>query len=229
VNIALYHPIGVEEARARIGLSPTGGRVVAYIGRMLPRKDVRNLVKAFALVAPDFPDARLLMVGGETAEPDPEKTPEIGALQALGRELNISDRLIFTGKRQPTELSNYYSAADVVVTTPWYEPFGLTPLEGMACGRPVIGSAVGGITFTIKDGETGFLVPPRDPEALARRLEVLLRDHQLRQRMGKAARERVEAEFTWAVVARRTAGLYHELIAQTGSTVPGVEAQHAVA
>jgi glycosyltransferase involved in cell wall biosynthesis len=229
VNIALYQPVDREEARARIGLGATGGRLVAYIGRMLPRKDVRNLVRAFALIAPDFPDARLLMVGGETAEPDSEKTPEIGVLQALGRELNVSDRLIFTGKRQPTELSNYYSAADVVVTTPWYEPFGLTPLEGMACGRPVIGSAVGGIAFTIKDGETGFLVPPRDPQALARRLQVLLRDHRLRQRMGKAARERVEAEFTWVVVARRTAALYQELLARPGSSVRGVEAQHAVA
>jgi glycosyltransferase involved in cell wall biosynthesis len=228
VNIRLYHPVPQAYARARVGL-PAEGRLVGYIGRMLPRKDVRNLVKAFALIADAFPDARLMMVGGETAEPNPQTTPEIGVLQQLSTELGIGDRLIFTGKRQPSELSNYYSCADVVVTTPWYEPFGLTPLEAMACGRPVIGSAVGGITYTVKDGETGFLVPPRDPGQLASRLSVLLSQPQLRQRMGQVARRRVEAEFTWAVVAQRTANLYQELLSETDRPVSRAEAEHAVA
>lgn len=85
----------------------------------------------------------------------------------------------------------------------------------IGCGRPVIGSAVGGITFTIADGETGFLVPPRDPEALAVRLQQLLADPDLRAKMGKAARLRVEQEFTWPTVAERTAALYETLLMQT--------------
>src|SRR5205085_10558873 len=121
--------------------------------------------------------------------------PEIEVLQSLARELGIRDRIRFTGKRQPDELRYYYSAGDIAVTTPWYEPFGLTPLEAMACGRPVIGSNVGGIKFTVQDGQTGRLVPPRDPEALADCLQTLLEQPALREQMGQAARARVEREF----------------------------------
>lgn len=215
VNVERFNPVPLEEARRYVGLDEQD-LVIAYVGRMLPRKDVRNLVRAVGLLVQrtDLP-VKLLLVGGESAEPDPAATPEIGVLQTIAAELGISDRLYFTGQRQPDTLRYYYSAGDVVVTTPWYEPYGLTPLEGMACGRPVIGSAVGGITFTIADGETGFLVPPRDPEALAVRLQQLLADPDLRAKMGKAARLRVEQEFTWPTVAERTAALYETLLMQT--------------
>ncbi|MGZ3681134.1 MAG: glycosyltransferase [Ktedonobacterales bacterium] len=220
VNTEIFRPVAREEARQHIGLA-SDGLVVAYIGRMLPRKDVRNVVRAIALLlrrAEVERDARvqgvtLLLVGGETTEPDPVATPEIGELQRLATELGIVDRVRFVGKRQPDELRYYYGAGDVAVTTPWYEPFGLTPLEGQACGRPVIGSAVGGITYTIADGATGFLVPPRNPGALAAKLYEVLSQPELRARMGRAARARVERDFTWAMVARRTADLYESLLA----------------
>lgn len=214
VNVERFKPVPLAEARRYVGLDERD-LVIAYVGRMLPRKDVRNLVRAVGLLVQrvDLP-IKLLLVGGETAEPDPVTTPEIGVLQTIAAELGISERLHFTGQRQPDTLRYYYSAGDVVVTTPWYEPYGLTPLEGMACGRPVIGSAVGGITFTIADGETGFLVPPRDPEALAERLRQLLVNPDLRNKMGHAARRRVEQEFTWPTVAERTAALYETLLTQ---------------
>src|SRR5207248_2879534 len=148
----------------------------------------------------------------ESMEPDPIATPEIGELQKLATELGVTEYVRFIGKRQPDELRSYYCAGDVAVTTPLYEPFGLTPLEAMACGRPVIGSAVGGITYTVRNGETGYLVPPRGPEALARRLREILRRPQLAERMGVAARARVERNFTWPLVAERTAALYDELL-----------------
>ena len=154
-----------------------------------------------------------MVVGGETVEPDPVATPEIGELQRLAAELGVSDSVRFIGKRQASELRYYYSAGDVVVTTPWYEPFGLTPLEAMACGRPVIGSAVGGITYTVKAGETGLLVPPRNPGALAASLQELLSQPELCMQMGLAARKRVEREFTWSIVAMRTASLYETVLA----------------
>jgi D-inositol-3-phosphate glycosyltransferase len=215
VNVELFRPVEQGEARWQIGLegdAPT----VAYVGRMLPRKDPRNIVRALALLRHELRvPARLLLVGGETSEPDPEATPEIGALQRLARELRVDEAVAFYGRRQPGELRLYYGAADVVVTTPWYEPFGLTPLEAMACGRPVIGSAVGGITYTIADGETGLLVPARDPAALAAALRQLLMNPERRVEMGRAARRRVEREFTWPVVAHRTEALYRELLAAT--------------
>ncbi len=234
VDIQRFHPVPHAEARSRIGMA-RDEFVVVYVGRMLPRKDVRNVVRAFALLArgqgsgirgqgstaenlapdprPPTPVARLLLVGGETVDPDPVATPEIGELRRLAAELGVLDRVTFVGKRQPDELRYYYGAGDVVVTTPWYEPFGLTPLEGMACGRPLIGSAVGGIAFTVQDGGTGFLVPPRDPQALAERLYELLINPDVRAKMGRAARERVEHQFTWVTVAQRTAALYQAVLA----------------
>jgi hypothetical protein len=126
----------------------------------------------------------------------------------------------FAGRKQPDELYLWYAAADVAVTTPWYEPFGLTPLEAMACGAPVIGSRVGGIAFTIADGETGYLVPPRDPEALHLRLEDVLRDPEQRLRMGLAGRARVLRSFTWQQVAVRTATLYNDMLSTTPASPP---------
>jgi len=223
VNTAVFHPVAQEEACQRIGLTPDAF-VVVYVGRMLLRKDVRNVVRGVAQLIQQctsqtaahglvFPPIRLLLVGGETTEPDPRVTPEFGVLQQLVAELGITEHVVFVGKRQQDSLHDYYSAGNVAVTTPWYEPFGLTPLEAMACGRPVIGSAVGGITYTIADGETGFLVPPRDPQALADCLYQLLMEPERCLRLGQAARLRVEREFTWETVAKRTSALYESVLA----------------
>ena len=222
VNIDVFKPEDRVAARRVAGVADDDF-VVVYVGRMLPRKDVRNVVRGVASLLqlcrerqyPLTSKIKLLLVGGETAEPDPIATPEIGVLQRLVVELGIDEHVHFIGKRQQDSLRYYYSAGDVAVTTPWYEPFGLTPLEGMACGRPVIGSAVGGITFTLVDGQTGFLVEPRNPEMLAVRLYQSLTEPELREHMGRVARLRVEREFTWSTVARRTAHLYSELITQS--------------
>lgn len=222
VNTDVFRPVPQVAARQHIGL-PQDAFVIVYVGRMLPRKDVRNVVHGVAQFIQQcehqtatrgtaFPPIHLLLVGGETTEPDPHATPEIGVLQQLVSELGIAKHVSFVGKRQQDSLRYYYSAGNVAVTTPWYEPFGLTPLEGMACGRPVIGSAVGGITYTISDGETGFLVPPRDPQALAARLYQLLTEPEYCTAMGQAALRRVEHEFTWQTVAQRTSSLYESVI-----------------
>lgn len=218
VNARVFRPVAREKARQHLGL-PQDEFVIVYVGRVIPRKDPRNIVRALARLQSwcesqgGTRKIRLLIVGGETVEPDPQATPEIGELASLAQELGVLDQVLFVGKRKQDMLRYYYSASNVVVTTPWYEPFGLTPLEGMACGRPVIGSAVGGITSTVVDGETGFLVPPRDPEQLAVRLYQLLLEPELAERMGRAARLRVEQEYTWPVVAMRTASLYETLLA----------------
>lgn len=227
VNLQRFRPIAKLAARRRLNL-PADAPIITYVGRMLPRKDVRNVVRALArLIQRGLPDGRaplLLIVGGETADADPVATPEIGVLQRLAAELGVSHRVRFAGKQQPDELYLFYGAADVAVTTPWYEPFGLTPLEAMACGRPVIGAAVGGISFTVRDGVTGLLVPPRDPDALADRLGLLLRDSRLQARMGRNARRWVESAFAWSLTAQRTADLYARLLAER-SAAPRLAAQ----
>ncbi|MFO1268298.1 MAG: glycosyltransferase [Rubrivivax sp.] len=104
----------------------------------------------------------------------------------MALECGVEARVTFTGQREHRALSNWYRAADVFVSTPWYEPFGITPLEAMACGRPVIGSDVGGIRSSVLHGESGFLVPPLDPRA-ARRLDRARASPALAAALGAAA------------------------------------------
>lgn len=221
VNTAMFAPMSQAEARRRSGIEESQPTIV-YVGRVLPRKGIRNIVQALALLTREHEwpvPPQLVIVGGATPEPDPVATPEIGAIHELAAELGVETQVHCLGCRPPEELREYYCAADVVATTPWYEPFGLTPLEAMACGRPVVGSDVGGISFTIQDGVTGFLVPPHDPAGLAARLHLLLTNPQLRDSMSRAARQSVEREFTWSIVAERTVALYETLFAPRAAVV----------
>ncbi|GLV56132.1 glycosyl transferase family 1 [Dictyobacter sp. S3.2.2.5] len=222
VNSTIFSPVDRQQARQTIGVDGDDF-IIVYVGRLLPRKDVRNVVRGVAQLVEHvrhdtqhmYPSIKLLIVGGETDVPSPSHTPEIAVLQKIADDLHIGDALRFIGKRQQEMLRYYYSAGNVVVTTPWYEPFGLTPLEGMACGRPVIGSAVGGITYTIADGITGFHVPPKEPAALARKLFQLFQQPSLAIQMGHAARQRVEQLFSWPITALRTGELYNEVLSET--------------
>ena len=102
-------------------------------------------------------------------------------------------------------------SADVVACTPWYEPFGIVPLEAMACGVPVVATAVGGIRDTVVDGVTGRLVPPRDPAALGDAIASLLPDRRRRMALGRAGRERARARYTWDRVAADTERVYEKV------------------
>ena len=207
VDARKFRPVDRSKARERLGLpdEPT----IVYVGRLVPRKGVDTLVEAFALL-PDHLDARLVIVGGE---PGVEISPETDRLSALAGKLKVRERVHFTGSRPQGELRRYYGAADVAVTVPHYEPFGMTPLEAMACATPVVGSRVGGIKSSVADGKTGYLVPPKDPEALAGRLLRLLSDESLRDRLGRAARRRIKEHYTWERVARLAAGAFSEVAA----------------
>lgn len=203
-----FFPIDQAIARRQLQLDPQKPTLL-QLGRMVPRKGVETVIQALALLHQRHAiPAQLLIVGGESRHADPVLTPEIGRLERMAADLGVADEVLFTGSRDRHELRYYYSAADVFVTTPWYEPFGITPLEAMACGTPVVGSSVGGIKHTVVAGKTGFLVPPKDPDALAAKLAVLLADQALRQQYGQAAIQHVRMGYTWEQVARQTAGLY---------------------
>lgn len=215
-------PISKALARVSLGLAPEE-RVILQLGRLVPRKGVDTVIRGFARLCRDYGiAARLLIVGGESEDPDPDRTPEIGRLQAIAAEEGVAERVVFVGRRGRESLKYYYSAADIFVTTPWYEPFGITPVEAMACGTPVIGTNVGGIKFTVRDGETGYLVPPRDPEALAERLAYLYRHPTLLGVLSRQAIRRANDLFTWRKVADAMAALYEEVLATRRSE------QHAV-
>jgi glycosyltransferase involved in cell wall biosynthesis len=105
-------------------------------------------------------------------------------------------------------------SADVVLAVPWYEPFGITPLEAMACARPVVAAAVGGLVDTVVDGVTGDLVPPRDPERLGKVVAALLADEERRAAYGTAGVRRVRARYRWSRVVADTESVYRQVLAR---------------
>jgi D-inositol-3-phosphate glycosyltransferase len=157
----------------------------------------------------------MLIVGGESTEPDPARTPEIGRLQKIAQEEGVRERVFFAGRRARAELKNYFSAADVFISTPWYEPFGLTPVEAMACATPVIGARVGGIQYTVVDGQTGYLVPANDPQAVTRHLRELYHHPEMLRALSEQAVWRVNEEFTWQKVSKTMATFYEKVLAES--------------
>lgn len=197
-------------ARQHLGLD-RNRFVVLQLGRIVPRKGIDNVIESIAVLRDRFGiDAQLLVVGGDTADPDLSHSSELARLKELSARLNLHQQVIFTGQKPRSELRYYYSAADVFVTTPWYEPFGITPVEAMACATPVIGAAVGGIKSTVIDGLTGYLVPPKDPHAVAERLAMLHNDHAHARRMGAEGMRRAHERYTWRSVAERVAEIYED-------------------
>jgi glycosyltransferase involved in cell wall biosynthesis len=195
-------------ARARLALDPDEF-IVLQLGRMVPRKGIDTVIDSVALLARRHQlHARLLVVGGAAAPGAGQDTPELQRLMALTARLGLERQVTFTGPKGRDELRHWYSAADVFVTTPWYEPFGITPVEAMACATPVVGAAVGGIKSTVLDGRTGYLVPPRDAGALAERLARLHADPALARRLGEAGCSRAHQLYTWRRVAERIAAVY---------------------
>jgi D-inositol-3-phosphate glycosyltransferase len=140
----------------------------------------------------------------------------VSQLQELASDLGIGERVWFLGAVDHEQLPLYYNAADVCVVPSYYESFGLVALEAMACGTPVVASRVGGLTGTVRDGETGYLISWRCPEPFAERLELLLGNEALRRRFGEAAREVVE-RYRWANVAEAVVGLYRALLDDTSA------------
>jgi D-inositol-3-phosphate glycosyltransferase len=200
---------------ADVGLFTPDGRVwprskrrrLVCIGRLVERKGVDTVVEALTLLR----DAELVVAGGPTAEQLADDQ-EARRLTAIARELGVDDRLKLVGRVDHGDIPALLRSADVVVATPWYEPFGIVPVEAMACGRPVAGSAVGGLLDTVADGITGLLVPPRDATALAGAIRRLLDDADLHARFSRAARLRAVALYSWSRVARLTERAYLEVV-----------------
>jgi D-inositol-3-phosphate glycosyltransferase len=207
-----FWPMSKELVRVSLGLAPDE-KVILQLGRMVPRKGIDNVISGLARLRKNHGiEARLLIVGGETDDPDAAPTPEMVRLRELADAEGVADRVIFIGRRNRENLKYYYSAADIFVSTPWYEPFGITPIEAMACGTPVVGSNVGGIKFTVRDGETGYLVPPNDPDALAERIAHLYRHPKLLSVYRKQAIRRANDLFTWEKIGAAVAEVYEEVL-----------------
>lgn len=210
-NPVEFYPVDKQEARAKLGLSPDE-HIILQLGRMVPRKGVDNVVKSLAKIRQHKMSVRLIVVGGETDSPEPSNCKEVARLMEIAERDGTTDCVSFVGRKNRDMLRYYYSAADIFITTPWYEPFGITPLESMACGTPVIGARVGGIKYSVADGKTGFLVAPNDAQDLASKVALMLGNPGLLARMKDNCIKRVNALFTWATVANATSCLYENVL-----------------
>jgi glycogen synthase len=175
---------------------------VLFVGRITDQKGIFHLLDA----APELPAGVQVVLCASA--PD---TPEIE--ERLRRRLPDHPNVKWIFEMVPVEVvKQLYSHASVFVCPSVYEPFGIINLEAMACETPVVASAVGGILEVVEDGKTGFLVPPANPDALARSIRLLLDDPARARAMGRAGRTRVEDTFSWASVAARTQEVYGEAI-----------------
>jgi glycosyltransferase involved in cell wall biosynthesis len=206
-------PCGVDTAvfAPRGPVAPRTGRPrLLVLGRLVERKGQDDAVRALRAV----PDAELVVVGGPPREAL-DADPEVRRLRAIAAEAGVADRLVFAGAVPRSDVPAWVRSADVVLAVPWYEPFGITPLEAMACGRPVVATAVGGLVDTVADGVTGDLVPPRDPERLGKVLAALLADDERRAAYGAAGVKRVRARYRWSRVVADTESVYRQVLTRS--------------
>ncbi len=201
VDVTRFTPDGPAEPRA-----PGRHRLVVAC-RLVERKGVGNAITALAAV----PGAELHVAGGpDLAALDAD--PEARRLRALAAALGVEDRVVLRGSVGRAAMPPLLRSADAVVCAPWYEPFGIVPLEAMACGVPVVATAVGGQIDSVVDRVTGLHVPPRDPAALAAALGELLDRPQLRARLGAEGARRVRERFAHDRVAAATREVYAEVV-----------------
>ena len=174
-----------------------------FLGRTGRQKGMVHLLDAMEFIDPGV---RLVCC---TSAPD---TPEVEK-EIAGRVAKQKPQVIWINTMlREDQAMELYTNASVFVCPSVYEPFGIINLEAMACETPVVASAVGGIQEVVVPGETGLLVPPADPRALADAINKLLRDRRLAKKMGKAGRLRVEKYFSWVSIARKTKDMYTQVI-----------------
>jgi len=201
IDTDLFRPRDREESRRALGIEQDRP-VLLWVGRLEKLKGVDILIDAVAQL--EDPEVLLLVVGGEHGH-------ELrGELEEQARAAGLAGSVRFTGAVPHEDLPDWYSAADVCVVPSYYESFGLVAVEAMACGTPVVASRVGGLTATVEDGRTGYLVPWHCPEPFAERIELLLRNEPLRRSMGEAA-SRSMRRYAWGAVASELAALFGEL------------------
>jgi len=185
---------------------PPHREVIGFVGRLADQKGVEFLISAARSVLATHPGAKFLIVGDG---------PDRPMLENLARELGVAESVEFAGYRP--EPSSLIQDMDIVVIPSIYDPFPLVTLEVMALGRAIVGSAVGGIPEAVQDGETGVLVPPKDPAAIAAALVNLLDHPQLVAEMGTAGKRRAKREFSPGTITAQYADLYRRLLATADS------------
>jgi D-inositol-3-phosphate glycosyltransferase len=202
VDLQLFAPRNKRLARKCLDL-PMEQPVVLFAGRLDPFKGPDLLLLAASMLKVP---AQIVIVGGNIAGED----KDLQKLRALAQELHITNRVHFPGAQPQQELPWFYSAADVTVVPSYHETFGLTAVEALACGTPVVATRAGGLTTVVQHGKTGFLVV-RTPEAFAEHIDTVLCNPILRSYMSMKSRDSVQL-YSWHEVANKVHQLYEQLI-----------------
>ena len=181
------------------------GHVIFCVGMLEKRKGVDILIRAILVIKKAVPDVHLFIggIGGEEMN-----------LKNLVKELNIEESVKFLGFISEEEKYSYYKSADVCVFPSRFDWSPVVLPEAMACGNPVVASNVGGIPYIVEDGKTGLLFELENVDDLAEKIITLLKDKELRDKMGNAGREKAK-EFTWEKVAERTVWVYGKILQQS--------------
>jgi D-inositol-3-phosphate glycosyltransferase len=214
VDLARFRPDGPSEPRR------PGRRRVVVVSRLVERKGIGNVIAAL----PSLPEVELVVAGGPPAALL-DHDDEARRFRRLARSLGVEDRVELRGAVPRPDVPALLRSADVVACCPWYEPFGLVAVEAMACGVPVVASAVGGLAESVLHEVTGVHVPPRQPESIAAALGRLLADEGERRAMGAAAHRRAQ-RFGWDRVATQTLAVAREVLASSppSTSTPGSRA-----
>jgi len=180
-------------------------KIILFVGRLNQIKGIKYLIKALCIIKRVIPKTRLLIVGyGEERE----------NLERLVKELNIEDSVIFMGKVPNEKVSKYMTASDVFVLPSLSESFGIVNLEAMACGLPIVATMVGGIPEVVKDGENGFLVEPKNPEQIAEKVLMLLKNEKLRKEISINNKEKAK-KYSWENVVQKLEKIYSEVLSNS--------------
>jgi D-inositol-3-phosphate glycosyltransferase len=207
-----FWPIDKSEARQHIGIE-SGVFTLLQLGRIVPRKGVDTVIEGFSQFSKKVNTrCNLVIVGGEHEDPLLDRSIEMARLRKLATDEKVEDSIKFVGRRGRADLKYYYSASDIFITMPWYEPFGITPVEAMACGTPVVGANVGGIKFTVSDGRNGLLVPPRNSAELASKLVYLFENPTLIEKFRLESIRRANELFSWKKVTQEISKMYEKVL-----------------
>jgi glycosyltransferase involved in cell wall biosynthesis len=208
VDLDRFRPEGpAAPTPAAAGRAP---RLVA-LSRLVERKGIDTAIEALTRI----PGAGLVVAGGPPGE-EMDADPEVHRLWLCAKEAGVADRVDFLGRVSRDRVPALLRSADLAISLPWYEPFGMVPLEAMACGVPVVASAVGGHLDTVVDHVTGVHVPPRRPAETARQVRELLAHPTRRQAYGVAAADRARSRFSWPRIGQETTEVYQRIRARRG-------------
>lgn len=214
VDLERFRPISSSAARQQLGIIDQT-KLLLFVGRIEPLKAVDTVLHALSILKQmnitAYDDIQFVVVGGD---PKDNKDEETQRLMQLTVSLGLDQNVQFVGTKTQDSLPLYYAAATCLIVPSDYESFGMVALEAMASGTPVIASEVGGLAFLIRDGQTGYLVPSRDPQHLANRILDVISDPERHAQMRAAAAD-LSRQYAWSTISSQLLAIFADMLGQS--------------